>query len=150
MFLKHLVAAAALAGSFAFGSAMAQTPPALPSTSFNVVGSIGGLSMYTSRELPFWTVTVPKESGGAIKVRIERAADTVRLCIRDTGPGIDRDTQARLFEPFFTTRASDGGTGLGLAVVRAIVQEHGATIDVHSAPGAGAEFIVSFQEASRG
>ena len=43
MFLKHLVAAAALASSFAFGSAMAQTPPALPSTSFNVVGSIGGL-----------------------------------------------------------------------------------------------------------
>jgi TRAP-type C4-dicarboxylate transport system substrate-binding protein len=71
MFLKHLVAAAALAGSFAFGSAMAQTPPALPSTSFNVVGSIGGLSMYTSRELPFWTVTVPKESGGAIKVQVK-------------------------------------------------------------------------------
>ena len=70
MFLKHLVAAAALAGSFTFGGAMAQTP-ALPSTSFNVVGSIGGLSMYTSREVPFWTVTVPKESGGAIKVQVK-------------------------------------------------------------------------------
>jgi signal transduction histidine kinase len=50
--------------------------------------------------------------------------------------------QANLFEPFFTTRASEGGTGLGLAVVRAIVTEHGGTITVSS--GHGAEFIVSF------
>ncbi len=71
MFLKHLVAAAALAGSFVVGGAQAQTPAPLPSTSFNVVGSIGGLSMYTSREVPFWTEIVPKASGGAIKVQVK-------------------------------------------------------------------------------
>jgi signal transduction histidine kinase len=82
--------------------------------------------------------------GGVVKVRVDRVRDVVRLSVKDTGCGIDRETQARLFEPFFTTRASDGGTGLGLAVVRAIVDEHHAKIDFVSEPGAGAEFTVSF------
>jgi signal transduction histidine kinase len=75
---------------------------------------------------------------------VDRLGDAVRLVVRDTGPGIDRATQAQLFEPFFTTRATEGGTGLGLAVVRSIVEEHRARIDVISEPGSGAEFIVSF------
>jgi signal transduction histidine kinase len=83
-------------------------------------------------------------TGGTVTVRVARFHDMVRLMVRDTGPGIDRQTQARLFEPFFTTRASAGGTGLGLAVVRAIANEHRAKIDVISEPGAGAEFVVSF------
>jgi signal transduction histidine kinase len=83
-------------------------------------------------------------AGGRITVRVDRANDLVRLTVRDTGPGIDRETQTRLFEPFFTTRASEGGTGLGLAVVRTIADEHHATIDVISEPGGGAEFVVSF------
>jgi signal transduction histidine kinase len=83
-------------------------------------------------------------SGGRITVRIEAAPapPQVRLIIRDTGPGIPAELQGRLFEPFFTTRASEGGTGLGLAVVRAIVTEHGGTIAASS--DGGAEFIVSF------
>lgn len=84
--------------------------------------------------------------GGTVRVRI----DGTILSVQDPGPGIDGNTQARLFEPFFTTRASDGGTGLGLAVVRAIVNEHHATIDVRSEPGHGAEFVVSFPEVARG
>jgi len=83
-------------------------------------------------------------AGGTISVRVDRVLDRVRLVVRDTGAGIDHDTQARLFEPFFTTRAAEGGTGLGLAVVRAMAIEQRATIDVISEPGAGAEFIVSF------
>lgn len=83
--------------------------------------------------------------GGTVHVRI----DGTTLSVRDAGPGIDTATQGRLFEPFFTTRASDGGTGLGLAVVRAIVNEHHATIDVRSEPGHGAEFVVSFPPVSR-
>ncbi len=83
-------------------------------------------------------------AGGTIAVRIDSVDDTVRLCVRDSGVGMDRDTQARVFEPFFTTRASDGGTGLGLAVVRTIANEHHARIDLHSEPGRGAEFIVRF------
>lgn len=80
--------------------------------------------------------------GGQITVRV----DGTRLSVRDSGSGIDQITQARLFEPFFTTRATEGGTGLGLAVVKAIVEEHRATIEVTSEPGAGATFTVSFPE----
>jgi len=82
--------------------------------------------------------------GGRITVRVEGAGEPacVRLIVRDTGPGIPPDMAAQLFEPFFTTRASEGGTGLGLAVVRAIVTEHGGTITASS--GDGAQFIVSF------
>jgi signal transduction histidine kinase len=82
--------------------------------------------------------------GGRITVRVESVGEpaSVRLIVRDTGPGIPPEMQAQLFEPFFTTRASEGGTGLGLAVVRAIVAEHGGTITASS--GDGAEFIVSF------
>ncbi len=92
-------------------------------------------------------------AGGTIVVRIDRVAESVRLCVRDTGTGIDPPTQARLFEPFFTTRAAEGGTGLGLAVVRSIADEHRAKVDVYSEPGCGAEFVVSFparEEARRG
>jgi signal transduction histidine kinase len=84
--------------------------------------------------------------GGTVRVGIVGTT----LSVRDTGPGITSDIQSRLFEPFFTTRASDGGTGLGLAVVRAIVNEHHATIDVRSEPGHGAEFVVSFPEVPGG
>ena len=79
-----------------------------------------------------------------VLVRIERVGELVRLIVRDTGTGITADMVPRLFEPFFTTRASEGGTGLGLAVVRAIALEHGATIAVESEPDHGAEFVVSF------
>jgi signal transduction histidine kinase len=81
---------------------------------------------------------------GQVTVRVDRAHELVRLCVRDNGSGIDPDARARLFEPFFTTRASEGGTGLGLAVVRAIADEHRAQVDVRSEPAGGAEFIVSF------
>jgi signal transduction histidine kinase len=85
-------------------------------------------------------------AGGRITVRVEAAADQevrlVRLIVRDTGPGLPPELADRLFEPFFTTRASEGGTGLGLAVVRAIVGEHGGTIAARS--DHGAEFTVGF------
>jgi signal transduction histidine kinase len=66
----------------------------------------------------------------------------MRLEIEDNGCGMDDDTRTRLFEPFFTTRAAEGGTGLGLAVVRAIVQAHGGQIAIASSPGAGARFTI--------
>jgi signal transduction histidine kinase len=82
--------------------------------------------------------------GGKIEVRIDTHEDRVRLIVTDTGAGIPAEVQGRLFEPFFTTRAAEGGTGLGLAVVRAIATEHRATIEIESTPGAGARFVVAF------
>jgi signal transduction histidine kinase len=84
--------------------------------------------------------------GGRITVRIDAADGQVRLIVRDTGPGIPPEMQARLFEPFFTTRASEGGSGLGLSVVRAIVIEHKGTITASS--DTGTEFVVSFPAAA--
>jgi signal transduction histidine kinase len=88
-------------------------------------------------------------SGGTVQVRIDHTDGRVRLIVKDSGPGIDSEAQTRLFEPFFTTRASSGGTGLGLAVVRSIANDHHARIDVRSQAGQGAEFVVSFPEVSR-
>jgi len=88
-------------------------------------------------------------SGGTITVRVETGHSGVRLSVKDTGAGIPPEVQPRLFEPFFTTRADAGGTGLGLAVVRAIADEHGGAIEVVSAPGNGAELAVTFPREQR-
>lgn len=66
----------------------------------------------------------------------------VTLDIADTGPGIPPEVLPRLFEPFFTTRREQGGTGLGLATVLGILRQSGGEITVESAPGEGATFRV--------
>jgi two-component system sensor histidine kinase FlrB len=60
--------------------------------------------------------------------------------VRDTGKGIPRHLQERLFEPFFTTRTE--GTGLGLAIVREVAQMHGGEVSVDSTEGVGSEFLL--------
>jgi two-component system NtrC family sensor kinase len=83
--------------------------------------------------------------GGCIAVSTRRDAGlkAVEIRVRDNGPGIAADVLAQIFEPFFTTKADVHRTGLGLAVARSIVEQHGGTILVESVEGAGAEFVVS-------
>ncbi len=86
--------------------------------------------------------------GGQITVRTRRAGDSAVLEIEDTGQGIPEELCARIFEPFFTTKAS--GTGLGLAVVKRIMEGHGGQVAVRNRPGAGAVFALSFPVGAAG
>lgn len=68
--------------------------------------------------------------------------DAVRVDIVDHGPGIPYDVRPHLFEPFFSSRRSGQGMGLGLAVVQAVAAAHGGRVDVIDTPGGGATFAV--------
>jgi signal transduction histidine kinase len=74
------------------------------------------------------------------------AGDWLALSVSDQGGGITPAVMEHLFEPFFTTRGANSGTGLGLAVVHGVVAEMGGAIDVQSRPGAGARFTLYFPE----
>jgi two-component system OmpR family sensor kinase len=85
---------------------------------------------------------------GDVAVAVEAGMTSVRLSVTDHGIGIAPEHQRRIFEPFYRIPAPDcmardtGGSGLGLSICREIVERHGGTITVESAPGAGATFTV--------
>ncbi len=81
--------------------------------------------------------------GGLLTLGARRDDDAVELFVRDEGPGVPASVQDRIFDPFYSTKLT--GTGLGLALVLQIVQEHGARLQVRSAQGRGAEFVLRFE-----
>jgi signal transduction histidine kinase len=70
-----------------------------------------------------------------IETRVEDGRRDVAVVIEDNGPGIPPDVMPRIFDPFFTTKQKGEGSGLGLGIVRQIVDKHGGQIDVSSRPG---------------
>ena len=76
-----------------------------------------------------------------LKIHLYQRGETLRLCISDNGPGIDSATLARLGEPFFTTKTT--GTGLGLAVVKAVARAHQGDVQLRSRPGRGTCAIIT-------
>jgi signal transduction histidine kinase len=88
--------------------------------------------------------------GGALSLSVHTNAETGygEIAVRDTGCGIPPEKLDQLFTPFFTTKAADsqgqGGTGLGLALCKDVMDAHQGRIRVESAPGAGTTFVLKF------
>jgi PAS domain S-box-containing protein len=79
--------------------------------------------------------------GGRVRVATRHVEpDMVQLILADTGSGMPADVMAKIFDPFFTTKEFGAGTGLGLTVVKGIMEEHGGCISVESEPGKGTTF----------
>ncbi len=76
------------------------------------------------------------DGGGSIRVRLACDGDWAELAFTDSGKGFDPDVLPHLLEPFFTTK--DGGTGLGLPIVKSIIESHGGSIALANAPEGGA------------
>ena len=98
-----------------------------------------------------------KANGGVLTIGLERVRDPlggentkapcfVKLTVEDTGCGMDEATLKRIFDPYFTTKPKDLGTGLGLSVVRKIVDDCKGEISVFSSPGTGTRFELLFPE----
>jgi two-component system sensor histidine kinase FlrB len=115
---------------------------------FDLAVAPGGLALTGNRKALAGALTNLLENafqavpvGGQVSLGVTVASDRFAFIVRDNGPGMPPDVAARLFEPFFTTRAE--GTGLGLAIARGVARAHGGGIDVNSELGAGTEFVLT-------
>lgn len=82
------------------------------------------------------------EGGGSVTVSLGRRGQRAVIEVSDTGHGIDAKDLGRVTDPFYTTRVD--GSGLGLSVVRAVVEEHGGSLDIDSTPGSGTRVTMTF------
>ena len=91
-----------------------------------------------------------KYSGGEVRVAAEREGDVARVTVADRGAGIPPDDLPRLFERYYRGQRHEGeGLGLGLFIVKGLVQAHGGTIEVASVPGEGSTFTIRLPLAGR-
>jgi CheY-like chemotaxis protein len=85
---------------------------------------------------------------GTINVQVRPWLEGLAVHVTDDGPGMTDAVAARVFEPFYTTKAEGQGTGLGLSISQGIVKEHGGRITLETAPGRGATFTVELPGAA--
>jgi signal transduction histidine kinase len=78
-----------------------------------------------------------------IDVELSSSPDTLRIAVRDHGPGIPADERAKIFEPFHRTSNAAPGVGLGLHIAREIVQLHGGTLTLETPADGGSRFVVT-------
>jgi signal transduction histidine kinase len=85
------------------------------------------------------------DKGGVLTVESRASDGHVELALSDTGRGIPVELQAKVFDPFFT-HGKRGGLGLGMTIMRKIVEEHGGEVQLHSVPGQGTRMTLRFPE----
>jgi signal transduction histidine kinase len=90
------------------------------------------------------------DRGGRIWLEAEAATEELLVTVSDDGRGMTAVEQARVFDPFFTTRVQEGGTGLGLSICHGIVDAHGGRIEIESALGTGTRVRVRLPRADLG
>ncbi|MFP5240166.1 MAG: ATP-binding protein, partial [Acidobacteriota bacterium] len=91
-----------------------------------------------------------RQDKGLITVRTEAEPGLVHISIADSGVGIPPENMQRIFDPFFTTKEVGKGTGQGLAIVHSVVERHGGSVNVDSAPGRGTTFHIRFPQEQEG
>ena len=84
------------------------------------------------------------QEGVSVKVQVRLLVDDLEILIKDNGPGIDKEIQRHIFDPFYSSRKQGGdGMGLGLSIAKGILGRHKGDIHIESQPGKGATFIVT-------
>lgn len=79
---------------------------------------------------------------GVLTLSVKNFEGKVKVCVKDSGPGIPEEIRQKIFEPFFTTKKAGEGTGIGLDIVQRIIEKHDASIELISEVGIGSTFIV--------
>jgi signal transduction histidine kinase len=90
----------------------------------------------------FNAVQASTDKKGTVSVDCTRRDFYVDIRIEDTGSGINPDQMSKIFDPYFTTKQSKSGTGLGLYITKKVVEDHNGSIKVDSTPGTGTVFII--------
>ena len=96
----------------------------------------------------FYSVTERKKKSvpgyePIVTVVTEKHTDSIEVKVKDNGMGISEQVRVKIFQPFFTTKPTGEGTGLGLSLSYDIIKAHGGTIKVDSVDGEGAGFVIS-------
>jgi len=89
-------------------------------------------------------VEAGKKEKPTVTVRTWQDHNSVSLEIRDNGCGMTQEVQEKIFDPFYTTKSTEKGTGIGMAIVESIVTQHQAKIELESEEGAGTAFRITF------
>ena len=106
---------------------------------------VQGVSKLLRRVMRNLLENARRHAAGEVLVRLSGQPDSVELTVRDHGPGVPEAFRERIFLPFFRLPGAterDGGVGLGLALVKSIVQRHGGSVRCESGPAGGACFVV--------
>src|SRR5260221_48879 len=107
-------------------------------------------AMPAGGRLTIATANVELSAADALPIDGLAPGPHVMMSVGDTGAGMDAALQARIFEPFFSTKEPSKGTGLGLATVYGIVRQSGGSVSVQSQPGAGTTFTIYLPRAEAG